>query len=259
MTAARSEVVSAVSSLTTVKSAYDAAQASATTAQNSASGGTTNSIAAAQASVEEATGALDSAKAALAKTIIRSPISGTIINLPVTSGDYVSAFSEVAQVSNPGALKVVVEVTPDDAQTLAVGNSTFVNGTVTGVITEIAPAIDPQTGAIEVDVGLSGDITGLIDGDSVTVDLDRTISQVTATHSSSPIVPIVALKITPEGPVVFTVNPTTHALVAHAVSIGAILGANIEVTQGLTSNMVIVTDARGLTVGELVSVAQSHS
>jgi RND family efflux transporter MFP subunit len=259
--AARTEVITAIGNLTTAKNTYDSASASATTAANSAGGGVQSSIAVGQAEVQEALGALDSAKAALEKTIIRSPISGTIIDLPVTSGNYVSSASEIAEVSNPSALKVVAYVTPDDAQTLAAGNAATINGNIAGVITQIAPAINPQTGAIEVDVGLSDSNAKLIDGDSVTVDFTRTASTAVASSSdtSSTIIPIVALKITPDGPVVFTFDAKSRTIVSHPVSIGSILGQNIVVTQGLTPSMVIVTDARGLTSGENVSVKKPQS
>jgi multidrug efflux pump subunit AcrA (membrane-fusion protein) len=56
--------------------------------------------------------------------------------------------------------------------------------------------------------------------------------------------------------VVFTVNPATKALAAHSVQIGAILGENIQVISGLTPDMEIVTDARGLTAGQKVSLKQ---
>ena len=82
--AARSEVLAAISSLTAAKNAYDAAQSGAQTASNSATG-TGSDIAVAQANVKQAQGALGGAKANLEKTIIRSPISGTIISLPINN------------------------------------------------------------------------------------------------------------------------------------------------------------------------------
>jgi len=258
--AARTETATAISNLTTAKTTYDSANATAATAQNSSTGGTANSIAAAQASVQQALGALDAAKSALQKTIITSPISGTIVDLPLTNGDYLSSFSEAAKISNPSALKITAYVTADDAQTLSVGNAATVNGSQVGVITAIAPAIDPQTGTIEVDIGLTGSQAGLIDGDSVTVDLTRSVAPVASAASANAsstaqvIIPIVALKIMPTGPVVFTVDPIKKTLVSHPVEIGSILGENIVVTKGLTPNMLIVTDARGLVAGQSVTV-----
>ena len=259
--AARIEVVNAVSTLATARSTYDSDAASATSATNTADTGTESDIAVAQANVQSAEGALDAAKAALDKTIITSPISGTIINLPVTSGDYVSAYSTVAEISNPNALKVVAYVTGDEAQTLSVGNQATIENSISGIITHIAPAINPQTGTIEVDIGITGDESSLLDGDSVTVLLDRTTSE-TGETSSNPanpaqiVIPIVALKITPTGPVVFTVDAASKTLISHPVTIGSILGEDIVVTSGMTSDMVIVTDARGLTDKENVTVKE---
>jgi RND family efflux transporter MFP subunit len=236
--AARTEVSSAITSLTSTLNTYD-----------------TSGV---QAEVEEEQGALEAAKAALAKTYITSPISGTIVDLPITEGDYVSSNQEVAEVSNPGALKIVAHVSATDAKTLSVGNSATVNGTVQGTITEVSPAIDPETGTIEVDVALAGDQSGLTDGDSITVGLDRTASSLISTEEASStasvIIPIVALKITPTGPEVFTVDPVKNILVPHPVEIGSILGDDIVVTSGLTPSLIIVTDARGLTDGEAVTI-----
>lgn len=262
--AARSEVVTAVTNLTTAKTTYDTAVDSASTAENTAQSSTPDTVAAAQAQVQvaqgadaAAQGAYDVAQAALEKTIVRSPISGTIVALPVTTGDYVNSFSQIAQVSDPGALKIVTHVTADDAQTLAVGNSATINGSINGIITRISPAIDPTTSTIEVDIGLDG-TQGLVDGDSVTIDLARTALAKTPTKKgpSAAIIPIVALKIMPTGPVVFTVDQTSKKLVAHPVQIGSIMGDSIVVTQGLTPDMQIVSDARGLVSGQLVTVAK---
>lgn len=253
LSAARTETVGAIGSLTSAKSAYDTSIASSATATNSADGGTTSDIASAQANLKEALGALDAAKANLEKTIIRSPISGTIVSLPVTEGDYVSSFSQVAVVSNPGALYVDTNVTSDDAKTLAVGNKATIGGTTPGVITFIAPALDPTTGKIEVKVGISGDTTGLTDGDIQTVTLNRTDTSITSTATTGIVIPIIAAKITPTGPVVFTVTASS-TLVANPITLGSILGDEVTVLTGLTSDIDIVTDARGLTEGQTVVV-----
>jgi len=177
--------------------------------------------------------------------------------LPVTRGDFVASFSQVAQVSNPGALEVDTNVTPDDAKTLAVGGKATIEGTIAGVITSIAPALDPTTGKILVKIGINGDQSSLTDGDTVTVSLTRAQTtapaQTAATASSTTIlIPIAAAKITPSGPVVFTVASST--LVSHPITLGTILGDQITVTSGLSLDMDIVTDARGLSDGQQVVV-----
>ncbi len=251
--AARSEVVAAIGSLAAAKSAYDNAQSGAQTASNTATAGSQNDIASAQANVKQALGALDAAKANLEKTIIRSPISGTIVSLAISRGDFVSSFSQVADVSNPSALEIDTNVTSDDAKTLSVGGAAVINDTTKGVITSVAPALDPTTGKILVKVGITGSQSSLTDGDTVSVSLSRAASAAQPTHAlKSIVIPIAAAKITPQGPIVFTVASST--LVSHPITLGSILGDHVVVVSGLTPETDIVTDARGLTDGQTVVV-----
>jgi multidrug efflux pump subunit AcrA (membrane-fusion protein) len=256
--AARSEVVSALSALSSAKNAYDAAQSGAQSAANSATTGSINDIAASQANVKQALGALNAARANLEKTIVRSPISGTVVSLPVSRGDFVSSFAQVAVVSNPGALEIQTNVTPNDAKTLVVGGKATIGANnIAGVITAIAPALDPTTGKIQVKVGILGNVASITDGDTVNVLLVRTTATGTGTtantaSSAAISIPIAAAKITPNGAVVFTVASST--LTAHAITLGAVQGDQVAVTSGLTPDMDIVTDARGLTDGQQVVV-----
>jgi RND family efflux transporter MFP subunit len=236
LAAARAETVALLSGITSAKTAYDA-----------------NSVSAAAAGVKQASGALAAAEAALEKTLVRAPIAGVIVSLPVTQGDFVSMNAPVAIVSNPGSLYIDVGVTSSDARTLSVGNRAVVGGSVPGVVTFIAPALDPMTGKIEVKVALTGNASALTAGEVVPVSLDRSLAAVAPAASASLSIPIIAAKIAPEGPEVFTVS-TTSALVAHPVTLGTILGSSVVVVSGVTPDMLIVTDARGLASGETVIV-----
>lgn len=259
---ARTEVTTALSAVVSAKASYDSAIASAASASNTAQGGTAGSISIAQANVEQAQGSLAAAQAALEKTIIRSPISGTIVSLPISRGDYVSNSQQVAEISNPSALEVDAYVTPEDAKTLAVGTGALIAGTVQGTIVSIAPALDPTTGKILVKVGIVGNQSALTDGETVTVSLTRATAaqtRVGKVASSTILIPIVAAKITPEGPVVFTVTmaggqASSSTLVQQPITLGTILGDKVVVLTGLTQDMVIVEDARGLSNGQTVVV-----
>jgi len=260
LTGARSSVLAAISSVTAARAAYDAAQSGAQTASNAATTGTESDIASARASLKTAQGSLDAARANLDKTYIRSPISGTIVSLPITRGDFVPAFSQVAVVSNPGALYVEAQVTPDDARTIAVGNPATVSGSVPGTITFVAPALDPLTGKIQVKVGIIGDQGALTDGEATSVALGRiaTASATKKPQAGKAIqIPIAAVKITPAGPIVFTVSASS-TLVATPVQLGAIVGERVAVS-GVSADIEIVTDARGFAAGERVVVASLPS
>lgn len=256
LSAARSEAVAAASAVTSAKGAYDAALSGAQTASNSAGGGTTSDIASARAALKSAQGSLDAARASLDKTIIRSPISGTIVSLPVTRGDFVAGFAQIATVSNPGALYIEAQITPSDAKTIAVGGGAVIERSYPGTITFVAPALDPLTGKIQVKVGLTGAQAGLTDGEAVNVSLDRIKNgSKTQKQSSTLSIPIVSVKITPAGPVVFTVTASS-TLEAHPIKLGSILGEKIVVS-GIPSDTEIITDARGRSAGESVIVAST--
>jgi multidrug resistance efflux pump len=257
LSGARSAVLAAVSGITGAKSAYDAAVSGAQTASNTATGGSASDIASAQAGLKSAQGSLDAARANLAKTIIRSPISGTIVSMPVTQGDFVSNFAQIAIVSNPGALYVESQVTQNDASTLSVGNAATIESSYPGVITFVAPALDPSTGKIQVKVGFTGSQGSFSDGEAVSVSLNRNKSAVTTTKNKTTAIPIVAVKITPAGPVVFSVSASS-TLIAQKVALGSILGDKIVVS-GIPNDLEIVTDARGRSAGEHVLMATSSS
>lgn len=260
MSAARSEVVGAISSVISARAAYEAALTSSQSASNLATAGSGSDIAVAEASLKSAQGALDAAKANLEKTIIRSPISGIIVSLPVNRGDFITMNQQVASVSNPQALYVDTEVTPNDAKTLSIGGGATVEGVVSGVITFIAPALDPLTAKIEVKIGLRGTNT-LIDGESVALALAR--STHTAASGGPTTIPISSIKVTPQGASVFTIAATSSStgalqstLVSTPVTLGSILGDRVVVS-GIAPTVEIVTDARGLSEGQNVIVDSS--
>ncbi len=254
---ARQSVAAAVSGLvsmrTTLTLSTTANQVAGANNQVESSG----SLAAADAQVKQALGAYNGALSRLEKTIVRSPITGTLNSLTITTGDYIGAFTQVAVVSNNGALEVISSVTEDDAKRISVGATVTINGTIAGVITRIASAIDPTTKKIEVRVGIKDIKSTLINGQSVRILVTQDKKNITTlgVKKSSPIIiPIAALKLTPQGGNVFTVG-ASNTLVAIPVKEGAILGEEIQILEGLSGSEVIVTDARGLKEGQIVEVS----
>jgi HlyD family secretion protein len=223
----------------------------AQSAQSEASGTVTSTS---DAQLKQMLGNLNAAQSRLAKTIVRSPISGTINSLSVSNGDVVSNGGAIAVVSNNGALEIVAYITDEDAKQIAVGNKVNIDGGVAGVVTRIAAAIDPITRKIEVKVGIVGDGSKLINGQSVRVDVARL--QKTASTLKTIKIPLSALKITPQGSFVFTVDTATSKLVSHEVKDGALMGDQIEILSGITPDMQIVVDARGLKAGTVVTVGK---
>lgn len=252
--AARASISATLTSLTNARETLSAKAAARQVAEKNLEQGAVSDasdIASAEASVKQAQGGLAGARASLEKTIIRAPISGTINSLPLNQGDFVSAFAPAVTIANNKALEILAYITETDAQELFVGSVARIDNTFEGVITRIAPVADPSTKKLEVRIGISNE-TPLKNGQAVTVELAR--SSATTVAANRPItIPISALKIGSSAIVVFTVD-AEGVLQSHEVKLGTLLGDRVVIAEGLTSDMKIVLDARGLKAGQKVSV-----
>lgn len=254
VSSARTTIASALTSIVTNRTSLNAALAASEVAGKT-TGGSSTEVATADASVKQALGAYNAALSRLEKTVIRSPISGTLNSLSIKTGDFISAFTEVAVVSNNGALEVVAYVTEEDARRISVGSEVAIDGTVKGVITRIASAIDPRTKKIEVRIGITDKNTMLVNGQSVRITVTKDKKVISST--SGPIkIPLSALKLTPQGAYVFMVTATS-SLETIPVKEGAILGEEIQILSGLSGAETIVVDARGLKAGMVVTVKEN--
>jgi RND family efflux transporter MFP subunit len=262
---ARATVNGQLSAISGARDAYNAKKTAAAAAGNANSEQGTQ-LAAANASVKTALGALRAAQAAYEKTRVRATIGGTVNYLPIKVGDYVGAFQKVATVANNGALEIVAYVPEDERGTLTVGMKVTVEDNTTGVITQIAPALDPTTKQYEMHVAVDA-TPNLVNGQSVRITLPAEAPAPAATNtkaaSSTPVssvvlLPLTAVKLLPDSRAVFTVG-TDGRLVAHTVEIGDIVGDRITVTSGLTPDMRIVTDVRGLSEGQKVQIGETES
>ena len=253
---ARQSVAATISGLvsmrTTLSSSITANQVAGVDNQNQSSG----SLATADAQVKQALGAYNGALSRLEKTIIRSPITGTLNSLSITTGDYISAFTQIAVVSNNNALEVISSVAEGDAKRITIGSPVIIDNNVSGVVTRIASAIDPTTKKIEVRIGIKDIKSTLVNGQSVRILVEQDTKNVKPAPKKSDliIIPIAALKLTPRGGNVFTVS-ASGTLVAIPVKEGAILGDEIQILEGLVGTESIVIDARGLKEGQVVEVS----
>lgn len=251
---ARSSISGTINSVTSARVSINAAIAAQEVAGKN-TGDSSGNTASADALVKQAQGAYNAALSRLEKTVVRSPISGTVNSISISTGDFVSAFTEVAVVSNNGALEVLAYVTEDDAKRIQAGNEVMIDNEVKGIITRVAAAIDPRTKKIEVRVGITGKSSTLVNGQSVRISITKGKQIVSST--SGPIkIPLSALKLTPNGAFVFTLSATS-SLIGLPVKEGAILGEEIQILSGLNGTESIVTDARGLKVGMVVTVKEN--
>lgn len=245
LAAARTTIANLSTEVAALRNTYNAQQA----------GGRPSGVSSAtEAAVKQALGSLRLAEAALEKTVIRAPISGTVNFLPIRVGDYVTSFTHVATVAQNGALEIVAYVSEDERAALSVGQRVTVDGTRTGVITMISPALDPVTKQIEIRVAVEGATDDeLVNGQSARIELPALVTSASTTEGPL-MLPLSAVKLYADTRIVFTVNEEGR-LVGTSVETGDVRGDRIEILSSLSPDLRIVTDARGLAEGEKVRIA----
>lgn len=250
--AARSQIAGQIQAVTGAKELLSS-RASALAISESQSANS-SFITTSQASIKQAQAGLMAAVSALEKTILRSPITGTINSLDITLGNLVNMYQVVGQVSNNGALEVVAYVTDRDLRYMKVGDKVQFENGEEGVITSRAPALDPRTKKAEIKIGVTSDSTKLVNGQSISFSIERN-EPVGTEAERTIIVPITAIKILQDKMYVFTVDENS-VLQKKEVERGSLIGSSIIIKSGLTEGDSIVRDARGLSEGETVTISE---
>ena len=225
-------------------------------ARTSLRSGTVSVTASADASIKQALGSLRGAQAALERTVVRAPIGGQVNFLPIRVGDYVTPLQHVATVAQNGALEIVAYVSEDNRDLLVAGGKVIVDDEYEGVITSVAPALDPTTKQIEVHVAVTG-ASELVNGQSVHIARpDLAPREETVQEEGPVLLPLASVKLRAGDRIVFSIDEDNR-LVANAVEVGEVRGDRIEILSALPKELRIVADARGLSEGEQVQVASS--
>lgn len=212
--------------------------------------GSSSDVSLADAQIKSALGSLQAARSSYEKTLVRTPISGVVNALYLKEGEYASQGQQAAIIANNNALEITAYVTEMESVQLSIGDTVRINTKAEGTITQIAPAVDPATGKVEIKIESQSET--LTNGDTVSIELAHSQAE---RDADAPIrIPITALKVEVDRIVVFTVSEE-GTLVAHQVTEGPLMGDQIIIDSGLTSDMDIVLDARGLNEGDAVEVA----
>jgi len=257
-TTARSSALSTLSTLSTARGAINSAQSALEIAKENQEQGITGAqkedVQVVQAQLDSANAGLASAYAALEKTRVRAPVSGTITLLSVEKGDFVASFQDVGLVANEGALEVQAYVSESVVKRLSVGTRAVIAGIHGGIITSISPGIDPTTRQVEVRVAVTDSKAALTNGSRVSVVFSEKKEDVTQTEGAPMVIriPISALKLIGSNAFVFTVSDE-FKVVSHPVTLGEVIQNSVEILEGITADELIITDARGLNKGDSVS------
>lgn len=211
--------------------------------------GTSASVSLANAQLTQALGSLQAAQAAYNKTIVRSPIAGTINALQVKVGDSLATGAGVAEVVNDSAYEMSIFVTESERATINVGDSVRIGESASGTITSIAPALDARTQKVEVKIALES--KDKLSGSTAVVSFAGASK---SSDDQSLSVPITAVAFSVDDGALFTV--TDGVIAPIAISLGEVRGSHVVISGDIDPSTLIVTDARGLIVGQKVTVSQ---
>lgn len=194
---------------------------------------------ASDAQVKQALGSLRSAQANLAKTILRTPISGTVNSVDIRVGDFIGNKDVAARIANNNALEIITFVGDKELDAFSVGTTVIIEDKFEGIITEVAPAVNPVTRKTEIRIAIETE--EIKNGDTVTITKTFTPESLT---NQPVIIPLSAVKFEIEDGFVFIIQ--NNKLTTRPVELGVVRGGSVEITSGLTSLDEFVIDARGL-------------
>ena len=216
-------------------------------------------VSAAQGRVSAQQAVVDQTQERLSYAVVRSPLSGTIIERFVEVGDYAETGDELMQIGDLSSIKVVIEVSDRDLAQVSVGQPVDVQldalpgETISGRITRIAPAADPTSRLIPVEVTIPNNAGRIGSG---------LLARVTLVGAGSDLVAIPqrALDIaTNAGPtlyVVTDVNDQEATVQARPVEVGRENDSRVEILSGLEAGEVIVVRSSGdLSDGQVVNLS----
>jgi multidrug efflux pump subunit AcrA (membrane-fusion protein) len=253
--ASRASLNSILNDIETKKTSLANAEQNLISAQNSLSqaqiAGSNSDISASDAQIKQALGSLRNAQANLAKTLITTTISGVVNSLDVKIGDFIAPQATLGLVANNNALEVTTYVGETDRNLITLGKTVMIDNKFEGIVTNIAPAINPITKKIEIKISTESD--QLQNGDSVLITLSNLEQESADTRI---MVPITAVKFTQQDGSIFTVE--NNQLVSHPVEIGKIDGSFVEILSGISLTQEIVVDARGKSAGQQVEAVSSN-
>lgn len=243
-------------SLTAKETAINAATSALESAESSlalaVAGATAEQIESQEAVVEAAQATIENISAQIDKTIIRSPISGTVSSLSAKYGELITVGSSIASVVNESGLQVKSYVSDKDLPLIEKGADVIIGDGIKGKVDRLSPSVDTKTKTAEVNILVSEpEKSNLIIGQNVTVK----ITGKNENTSTSYLLPLQAVKITNDSAYIYQVS-NDSILEEKQVTLGDVDGEFIEIKAGIEPEMKIVSAVYELRNGQKVIIEQ---
>lgn len=237
----------AQSQLKLAQTGYDTAVA----ALDSARTGKEQALAGSKAALDSARGQLNVIQTQTADLLVQAPISGVVTQKSVELGSEVRAGQKLAEISQSGAVKIVVGISSEDIYKMQLGRKVVINDSLEGIITRIDPSADATTKKVTVEITYDNKNEKLIAETFVNVKISVNGEQ--GISNNSFFIPLQAVAITPNEKFVFIIKDNKAVKVV--VELGITEGEKIEVKNGLKNgDEVIIEGNKELGEGNLVEV-----
>ncbi len=257
------------------RTARDVAKAQLNSAQKNAElvtvGPRREVIAAAEAQLREAEANLEYIKTALGNTVIKAPISGTILEKLAEQGELVTntnfggtrgAKSSVVTMADLSDLQVEVDVNQADLSKVKVGQKTEIrldsnpDRVYSGLVDDISPQADRQKGTVQAKVRIVDPDDGVRTEVNARVTFLGDAPDAVSGAAGTPRlwIPKAAVMQNPDGPAVYTLEGGCAAAVK--VKLGTEAEKGVEIVEGLTGDeKLILSPLEKITAGAHVVAA----
>ena len=208
----------------------------------------------AKGQLASAQGKYEGAAAQLSYSEIRSPIDGVVTERPFYPGEMAPAGSPILTVMDTSKVIAKAHIPQDDAAALKLGDSAAIaapgDTKITGKVTVISPALDPNSTTVEIWVEAANPKNVLRPGSTVHLQIaGRAVKDAL-------LVPAAALLKTPEGGTVVMVAGSDGVAHQVAVETGIHEDDRIEIVKGLSGKEnVIVRGGYGIPDKTKITVA----
>jgi len=170
---------------------------------------------------------------------LASPFSGTVISHGVTLGAQVSPGQRILTLGNLNIVEIRIEVAPDVAAAVRLGQEVVIEGGESGRVSEIEAAGSLSTGNIGITIESDNSNKQFVPGTTAEVTLVLT-QDIPGTY----VMPLSALVVTQTESFVFIAE--SEKVAKRIVTAGKVFGEFIEITAGLSPGDQVITTRPGL-------------
>lgn len=201
--------------------------------------GRTEQLKSAQAQMDAAKAHYETAEAQVSYAEVRSPITGIVSDRPLNIGEMASSGSALLSIVDISRLVARANAPVREAASIRVGSAASISGPggqLTGKVTVVSPAVDPNTTTVQVWVEAPNPNERFKLGTTAQVSIDA--GQI----PDAVVIPVAALLASDEGGEKVMVAGPDGLAHEHAVQVGVRSGDDVQILSGVNPGEQVITE-----------------